>query len=98
MQVLQFVTWFVNRIKSSICMGFLMNPFTSSNGKNSCLNFSSYVSNAEIKHTLTLESISFNLRYNSNPVILGILISNSNKSYVPGLKLDNATRGSLNTC
>jgi hypothetical protein len=49
-------------------MGFLMNHFISSNGKNSFLNFSWYVSNAVIKHTLALESISFNLQYNSNPV------------------------------
>ena len=34
------VIWFVIRIKSCICMGFLMNPFISSKGKNSCLNFS----------------------------------------------------------
>src|ERR671931_1515453 len=48
-----------------------------------------------MKHASTFLSISFIFLYNSNPFILGILISNNARPYIPGLKLDNADKGSL---
>src|ERR687887_164756 len=48
-----------------------------------------------MKHASILLSISFIFLYNSNPFILGILISNNARPYEFGLKLDNASKGSL---
>lgn len=57
---------------------------------------SQYFSAAVMKHILTSGSIFLNCSYSSKPSIFGIAISSNKRSYLFGLKLFNANKGSLN--